>query len=253
MKISKLAEKIQLSSVEEVYSPSHDSYLFLDYLDTQEFTIRISSLLLNLSENRQRKTLSVLDCGSGTGILGFCLLYRLLLLNQKISNFELITLTFIDINPTAIELTEQTVKNNINFLNSASVPPHIRKPKIEFRYYVSDLFKKVPTGDKYDLIVFNPPYLPDAPELINETSRKIIDDSWDGGDATGNKVLLDFFSELRHRIYQSTLIFFISSTRADLSNLQKNLKIYGYEVLLLQTCHYFFEDIILFEAKTNSD
>jgi methylase of polypeptide subunit release factors len=239
-------------SNKNVYSPSHDSYLFLDYLDTEEFTIKISSLLLNLSENLQRKKLSVLDCGSGTGILGFCLLYKLLSMSQ-ISNFELITLTFIDINPAAIELTKQTVKNNINFLNSASAPPHIRIPKIKFRYYVSDLFKKIPAGDKYDLLVFNPPYLPDAPELINKTSRKIIDDSWDGGDATGNKVLLDFFSELEPRIYQSTLIFFISSSRADLSNLQKNLQLNGYDVLLLQSCHYFFEDIILFEAKTKSD
>lgn len=247
MKISKLAEKIQLSSVEEVYNPSHDSYLFLDYLDTEEFAVKMSGFLLNLSENRQRKTLSVLDCGSGTGILGFCLLYRLLSLSQKISNFELITLTFIDINPTAIEITKQTVKNNLSFINSAFELSQKRKPRIEFRYFISDLFKKVPVGGKYDLIVFNPPYLPDAPELINETSRKIIDDSWDGGDATGNKVLLDFFSELRHRIYQSTLIFFISSTRADLSNLQKNLS--DYDVLLLQSCHYFFEDIILFEAK----
>lgn len=252
MKISKLADKIQLSAVENVYNPSHDSYLFVDYLDTGEFTDKISGFLLNLFEHQQRKTLSVLDCGSGTGILGFCLLYKLLSLSQ-ISNFELITLTFIDINPAAIKLTKQTVKNNLHFLNFEPKSSNVRKPRIEFRYYVSDLFKHIPAEEKYDLIVFNPPYLPSDRELINDSTRKNIDDSWDGGDVTGNKVLLDFFSELKPRIYQSTLIFFISSTRADLSNLQKNLKINGYEVLLLQSCHYFFEDIILFEAKTKSD
>jgi methylase of polypeptide subunit release factors len=252
LKISKLAEKIQLSAVENVYSPSHDSFLFLDYLDTEEFTVKINGFLLNQSENRQRKILSVLDCGSGTGILGFCLLYKLLSLSQ-ISNFELITLTFIDINPAAIKLTEKTVNDNLNFLNSASAPSHIRQPRIEFRYYVSDLFKNVPEGNKYDIVVFNPPYLPDAPELINDTSRKIIDDSWDGGDNSGNRVLLDFFSELKPRIYHGTPVFFISSSRANLSDQQKYLQISGFEVLLLQSCHYFFEDIILFEAKTKSD
>ena len=252
MKISKLADKIQLPSDENVYSPSHDSFLFLDYLDTEEFAVKMNGFLLNLSENRQRKILSVLDCGSGTGILGFCLLYRLLTLS-KISDFELITLTFIDINPKAIEFTEQTVKNNLNFLNSVSAPSQVSKPGIEFRYFVSDLFKNVPSGNTYDIVVFNPPYLPDAPRLINDSSRKIIDDSWDGGDDSGNRVLLDFFSELKPRIYHGTPVFFISSSRANLSELQKYLHITSFEVLLLQSCHYFFEDIILFEAKIKTD
>jgi methylase of polypeptide subunit release factors len=248
LKISKLADKIQLSSVEEVYQPSHDSFLFLDYLDTEEFAVKMRGTLSILSESRKEKILSVLDCGSGTGILGFCLLYKLLSLSQ-ISNIELITLTFIDINPTAIELTKLTVKNNMDLLNSAFPSSQIKKPKIEFKYYISNLFKNIPAETKYDLIVFNPPYLPNDPELINNSTRKIIDDSWDGGDDSGNKVLLDFFSELKPRIYNSTPIFFISSSRADLSDLQKQLQLNGYDVLLLQSCHYFFEDIILFEAK----
>ena len=49
-----------------------------------------------------------------------------------------------------------------NILASDINPEALKKLKPKFRTIKSDLFDKIKTKDKFDLIVFNPPYLPES-------------------------------------------------------------------------------------------
>lgn len=67
---------------------------------------------------------------------------------------------------------------------------------LEANFYQSDLFTAVPKGDPFDLILFNPPYVPtDVGEQLN-MGTKLTDERtmWDGGD-DGLSVLRQFLSD----------------------------------------------------------
>jgi methylase of polypeptide subunit release factors len=66
--------------------------------------------------------------------------------------------------------------------------------QIAITCWVSDLFSQVPETSQYDLIFFNPPYVPtEVGESLRLTERLQVDGDqvWDGG-ADGTKVLRDF-------------------------------------------------------------
>ena len=68
---------------------------------------------------------------------------------------------------------------------------------IEARFWVSDLFSEVSPEKQYDLIFFNPPYVPtDVGQELKLTSRLQVDGDqvWDGG-VDGTKVLRQFLNE----------------------------------------------------------
>ena len=71
----------------------------------------------------------ILDMGSGTGILAKCAID---------SGLDIVNIFVSDINPKSIKILEKDFKN----------------------VFLSDLFDKIPKKPKFDLIIFNPPYLP---------------------------------------------------------------------------------------------
>jgi len=78
---------------------------------------------------KEKKCNRMLDMGTGTGILA-----------QSVGNAN--EIYCVDINPNAIEFAKKTLGEN---------------KKIKF--IVSDLFEKISENEKFDLIVFNTPYL----------------------------------------------------------------------------------------------
>ncbi|MHA1727488.1 MAG: hypothetical protein ACTSWY_01995 [Promethearchaeota archaeon] len=280
MQVSGFLSKLNIPRSERVYYPSDDSFLFLDYLDTKEFETGIFKLL---SEKKQRSfrngrkkyrelpimDLSAMDMGCGTGVLGYCIAFKLL--EFKGFNIKNMSVFFADKNPYAVKLTRKTVSINNSYLISRIKGVRGEKKGgergggrgsgrgaffknqfgVEFKYAVSDLFENVPSDKKFDLIVFNAPYLPSEPELINKVTKKEIDLSWDGENNKGNKVLIEFFKQLEDRIYKHTEIFFITSSHADVGSLLLELESLRYNVILLQNIHKFFEDIILYRIKQN--
>jgi release factor glutamine methyltransferase len=103
----------------DVYEPAEDSELLAEVLEQ------------NISPR-----MSVLDMGSGCGLLGI------------IAAAAGCDVCAVDINPKAVEIAKcNALLNNV-----------------EMKCIVSDLFEKVP--DKFDIIVFNPPYLPDKDDVL---------------------------------------------------------------------------------------
>lgn len=142
-----------------------------------------------------------LDVGTGSGILA----------RQLVSNFEQVVA--VDVNPAAIE-----------YARSHSIP--------SIQFFVSDLFQNV--HDKFDLIVFNPPYLPGS----------------DGDIATscGNgDIYRRFFREAANYLEpDGKVVFLISSlSPIDVNEISK----LGWELTQLERLQLMFEILLVFEAR----
>ncbi len=228
--LSDLILNLQIPRIDDVYYPSDDSYLVIDYVDTPEF----EKLFLNLSESKNE--IKILDMGCGTGILGFCTTYKLI----STGFCKTVHLTYADVNQKAIEVTKFMVNENYTHLKNLN---RFKSDNVIIDYYESDLFDKIPS-QLFDIILFNPPYLPQDEEITNP---KPIDQALYGG-PEGISVLNAFFSTLKTYITTDSHVFFITSTLGALHKLLPCLS-KGYHIMLLQNIHTFFEDFGLFHAK----
>jgi HemK-related putative methylase len=211
---------------ENVYYPSEDSYLLLDYFQKKLTDDSFDGIMFEEIEY-------ILDMGTGTGI--FAIFFQLLKSLKPKFNPKIF----------ASDILEESLicarRNEIlnNFQN-----------KIEF--FQSDLFKSFPESlkSKFDIIVFNPPYLPSSPLVKESLNKKNIDHSWDGG-YKGIEILIDFVKELKEfiNLNKTHHIYFISSSNSNLSELEKQIVDLGYKNEQLEKIHLFFEDVILNRLK----
>lgn len=227
MKLSELILKLQISRIEDVYYPSDDSFLVLDFMDSQEFkeTLHIFS--------KTKNDLHILDMGCGTGILGFCAIYSA----QSTNLFHNIHLSYVDVNPKAIKTAESMIVANLHHL----------KDNMTVSYHTSDLFTTIPPYT-FDIVLFNPPYLPQDDEI---QMRKPIDQALYGG-PEGINVLKAFFSQVQSYTDSNSIVYFIASSLGALNQLLPILS-QDFHIEILQNVHIFFEDISLFRAKKISE
>ncbi|MBR9679412.1 MAG: methyltransferase [Nanoarchaeota archaeon] len=121
-------------------------------------------LLKHVRENCKGK---VLDMGCGSGILG---------IGAALVGCDV---TCADVNPLALNLTKRNCKiNNV-------------KTKLVF----SDLFKNV--HERFDFVVFNPPYLPDADYPARDLT----------GGVNGNELTINFLEEAKHFLRDGGQVF----------------------------------------------
>ena len=114
---------LKLIILEDVYIPSEDTFQILEcvesYLKSTRYMVEYA-----------------LDMGCGCGVLG-------LYIALKCRRIRLVDL--VDIDPRAIQ--------------NAILNAFINGLRGKCRFYLSNLFEKIPMDVRYDLIVFNPPYL----------------------------------------------------------------------------------------------
>jgi release factor glutamine methyltransferase len=195
-----------IAVIEDVYPPSEDSYLALSMLKQ-----------LMEGEFRNRKGLRVLDLGTGTGILGINLaLY---------ANVEYVVLS--DISESAVRNANLNAKNNSSALHTI---PHIIQ---------SDLFSEI--AGRFDLIVFNPPYLPESGEIAD---RKIAIQVESG--PGGNETIRRFLKAAPEHLVPGGKIITVSSSLADSKELHEIISALGLEMEKAEKLHIFFEDIIAY-------
>ena len=170
-----------------------------------------------LAENLEIKEgQSVLEIGTGSGLVS---MYASLLSDD---------VTATDINYNALELAEKNFKlNNINTI------------KLEF----GDLFEPV-KDKKFDVILFNTPYLPtDSDDIINDD----LNYAFDGG-LDGRKVIDRFINDVSNHLNDKGIVQIIQSSLSDNDRTLHMFDRNGFIAEIAASEKFFFEEIVLINA-----
>ena len=170
-----------------------------------------------LAENLEIKEgQSVLEIGTGSGLVS---MYASLLTDD---------VTATDINYNALELAEKNFKlNNINTI------------KLEF----GDLFEPV-KDKKFDVILFNTPYLPtDSDDIINDD----LNYAFDGG-LDGRKVIDRFINQVSNHLNDKGIVQIIQSSLSDNDRTLDMFDRNGFVAGIAESEKFFFEEIVLINA-----
>ena len=159
---------------------------------------------------------SVLEIGTGSGLVS---MYASLLTDD---------VTATDINYNALELAEKNFKlNNINTI------------KLEF----GDLFEPV-KDKKFDVILFNTPYLPtDSEDIINDD----LNYAFDGG-LDGRKVIDRFINQVSNHLNDKGIVQIIQSSLSDNDRTLDMFDRNGFVAEIAESEKFFFEEIVLINA-----
>jgi release factor glutamine methyltransferase len=154
----------------------------------------------------KNKNLKILDMGTGSGIQ---------LMTCKDLGFS---------NIFGVDINLQAVKN---------------LKKLGFIAIYSDLFNKV--KDKFDLIIFNPPYLPDDKEepvdsKLSTTAGK-----------EGNEIILRFLKDAKSHLKPHASILLLFSNLSKPKVILNESKILGYNSVLLSKKKLFFEELYVYK------
>ena len=170
-----------------------------------------------LAENLEIKEgQSVLEIGTGSGLVS---MYASLLTDD---------VTATDINYNALELAEKNFKlNNINTI------------RLEF----GDLFEPV-KNEKFDVILFNTPYLPtDSDDIINDD----LNYAFDGG-LDGRKVIDRFIDQVSNHLNDKGIVQIIQSSLSDNDRTLDMFDRNGFVAEIAESEKFFFEEIVLINA-----
>jgi release factor glutamine methyltransferase len=172
-----------------------------------------SILLANSIQKENCKEKIVLDLGCGTGIQGINALF----LGAK-------KVFFVDIDNQAISNAKANIKM-IGLEKQAS-------------YKKSDLFSAI-AGKKFDLIVFNPPYVDSG------TEKKWLDT--DGG-KKGREILDSFLKRAKKHLLKGAMLFFVQSSLNSEAKTKRLLKEKGFKFEIVARKKLFFEELQVFKA-----
>ena len=109
---------------------------------------------------------------------------------------------------------------------------------------LGDLFRPIREGERFDLILFNAPYLPTE----EAASRDWIDYAWSGGE-TGRKVIDRFISIAPEHLNKDGRILLVQSTLSDVDETLKRFREKGLKAKILAEEEVDFETITLLEAE----
>ena len=186
-------------------------------IETDELVYIPSDDTFLLAENLEIKEgMSVLEIGTGSGLVS---MYASLLTDD---------VTATDINYNALELAEKNFKlNNIDTV------------KLEF----GDMFEPV-KDKKFDVILFNTPYLPtDSDDIINDD----LNYAFDGG-LNGRKVIDRFINEVSNHLNDKGIVQMIQSSLSDNDRTLDMFDRNGFVAEIAESEKFFFEEIVLINA-----
>ncbi len=180
-----------------VYEPAEDIFLLIDSI--------MNDLINEKEKNKFLNPIKSIEIGCGNGLVSCCYLDIL-----KQENFQLEKHFCIDINKDALNLTEKLIKNyNLN-------------DKVYF--IESDLFSNFKNNEKFDIIIFNPPYVTtDDDEYKRALEKKDIYASWAGG-KKGSETIFKFISQLKNFIKEDSIIYLLLSKENEYLKIIKQIK-----------------------------
>ncbi len=165
-----------------------------------------------------RKGEKVLDMGTGTGI-------QALIAASKGGE-----VTAVDINNKAIECLRYNAELN----------------GLETRTIKSNLFSEI--NHSFDLIVFNPPYLPED-EMDPKDELTL---AWDGG-KDGREVVDRFLVQFESNLNRKGRVLLIQSSLNGLDSTMKKFKELGFKPEIISQKNFFFEKLYVIRAGRSND
>ncbi|MFX1250190.1 MAG: HemK2/MTQ2 family protein methyltransferase [Promethearchaeota archaeon] len=175
---------IRLKNHPEVYSPREDTDLMIHAIQH-----------ISKDESLTDRHISVLEVGTGSGILSIYLLRA----------FKTDKLIATDISPIAAEVAAENIINNLSYTPQGT------------NIVVMELFNGFQKRPLFDLIVFNPPYVPTSQ---GELLRGGIFHSWAGG-KEGNQVILAFLEDSSLFLKPKGQILLLISSVNNLTEIKK--------------------------------
>ncbi len=172
---------------------------------------REDSFLLEKTVKKFAKGKKVLDLGAGSGIIGFACI--------KAGATEV---TFADINDEVISL-----------LNKKGL-----------RAIKTNLFSNI--KDKFDLIVFNPPYLPRDKREDKDSALATT------GGKCGDEIICKFIEQAPNHLVKKGKILLLISSLTPLGRFVKAYKKSGFSSKLLTREKLFFEELYVLLLEQNS-
>jgi release factor glutamine methyltransferase len=165
-----------------------------------------------------KETDTVLDMGTGCGLLAV------------IAAKKALKVVATDLNPHAIECARLNIKTN-SLLG-----------KVDARQ--GNLFKPLQKTEKFDLIIFNAPYLPSEPH----EEKTCIGRAWAGGHS-GRQVIDRFIDDAPQYLKEEGRILLAQSTLADIEKTMTKFSKAGFEVSVVAEKKFPFETIVIVQAK----
>ena len=161
----------------------------------------------------------VLDMGTGCGILGI------------VSAEKASAVVAVDLNPYAVRCAkENAALNNV---------------RSKMAFVQGDLFTPLNEKAKFDVILFNAPYLP----ADEHEPGSWLDLAWSGG-TSGRQVIDRFISEAPSHLRQAGRVLLMQSTLTNVSETICKFDEYGLNArVVAESALPFFEKITLIEAK----
>ncbi len=122
---------------------------------------------------------------------------------------------------------------------------HGVEDKIDFRE--GNLFEPILSEEFFDLIIFNPPYLPVKDEKKLETK---LSQAWDGG-PEGRKYIDEFLEKFEKYLRDDGRVLLVQSSLSGKDETLKEFERKGFKVKISEE-KFFFENICLFEARSKA-
>ncbi|MGV8086097.1 MAG: methyltransferase [Candidatus Woesearchaeota archaeon] len=207
-----------------IYEPQEDSYLLA-------------------KEVKKYSRGNVLDMGAGSGIQGI----------SALENKNTKKVLFVDINPNAIGYIKKYFKDNKNIKNvdnaenikNANNVKDIKTINNIKDYFVlfkvSNLYSKISIRDKFDTIIFNPPYLPED-EFDNE---KLITT----GGENGSEIIEQFLIQSKNHLNIDGQILLLFSSLTDKGKVDEIIRCQGYNKNLIAKQNLFMEQLYVYQLK----
>lgn len=187
-------------------------YVLENVYEPAEDTFLLAENLLVSKDN------FVLDMGTGCGILG-------ILAAKKAKS-----VIAVDINPYAVCCAKMNAK-----LNGVEKRMSILR---------GDLFQPIKEGEKFDIILFNSPYLPSE----SEERETWIEKAWAGG-LCGRELIDRFLLEASKYLELEGRILLVQSTLSDADKTMQTLEKAGLRAMVVAEEKVAFETIVVIEAR----
>ena len=166
---------------------------------------------------------SILEIGTGSGAV---------ILSLAKSGKKFSSLVAVDISPEAIKASRTNAKKNS--ISSGAV-----------RFLQSDLFSALPSSSRFDLILFNPPYLPTQ---NTDKVRGSLNLALDGG-RDGLKTVRPFLAKAGRFLAPRGRILMVVSSLQPIGKLEALLTRHKFVYRSLASQSFFFEKLEIWELS----